>query len=248
MASNEKIKKEIRNKIWRLMEEKNIARFPRPVYGRIPNFIGAEEAARRLTTIPEWRKAEILFINPDSPQKPVRALALIEGKKVVMASPRIKRGFILLNPKEIPRGREWDAATIKGAFRYGRIIHPSEIHVDAKITGSVAVDPQGGRVGKGHGYSDIEYGILREYGAIDASAPIITTVHDIQVVEYIPMTEHDMPIDIIVTPSRIIRTHTKYKKPDGVFWELVDRKMLEEIPLLAELYGQKFKLSIDRSK
>ncbi|MCG2909800.1 MAG: 5-formyltetrahydrofolate cyclo-ligase, partial [Stygiolobus sp.] len=37
---------EIRQKIWRLLEEKDIASFPRPVYGRIPNFKGAEMASK----------------------------------------------------------------------------------------------------------------------------------------------------------------------------------------------------------
>ncbi|MHA1616597.1 MAG: 5-formyltetrahydrofolate cyclo-ligase [Candidatus Njordarchaeales archaeon] len=232
----EEKKQKIREYVWRIMEEKNIARFPRPVYGRVPNFVGAEEAAKRLTKLPEFRKAEVVFVNPDSPQHPVRALSLLEGKKVIMASPRIKRGFILLDPEKIPTRDFWRATTIKGAFRYGRIIHPSQIHVDIKITGSVAVDTVGGRVGKGHGYSDIEYGILREYGAIDEDAPIITTVHDIQIVDHIPMTNHDMPVDIILTPTKVIRTNTPYKKPRGVFWELLTEKDLEEIPLLKELY------------
>jgi len=40
-------KDQIRKQIWYLMEERNIARFPRPLHGRIPNFIGAEQAAYR---------------------------------------------------------------------------------------------------------------------------------------------------------------------------------------------------------
>jgi len=241
LGNADDIKRRIREYIWRVMEEKNIARFPRPIYGRIPNFIGAEEAARRLIKLPEFRKMEVIFVNPDSPQHPIRALALLEGKKIIMASPRIKRGFLLLDPDKIPKKDIWKATTIKGAFRYGRMVHPSEIVVDAKITGSVAVDPLGGRVGKGHGYSDIEYGILREYNAISESSPIITTVHDIQVVERIPMTEHDMPVDIIVTPTRVIRTNTPYKKPSGIFWELVSKEDLEAIPLLKGLYEKRRK-------
>lgn len=233
------LKERIREYIWRVMEERNIARFPRPVYGRIPNFIGAEEAARKVFELPEVRKAETLFINPDAPQHPVRALALLNGKRVVMATPRIKKGFILLDPEKIPERNFWKATTIRGAFKYGKYIHPSQIIVDAKITGSVAVDKFGGRIGKGHGYSDLEYGILREYGAIDPEAPIITTVHDIQVVEKIPMTEHDMPVDIVVTPTRVIRTNTPYRKPSGVFWELLSEKDFEEIPLLKELCVKK---------
>jgi len=225
-----KIKDKIRKEIWRKMEETNIATFPRPVYGRIPNFIDAEKAAQNLRKLPEWKKAEIIFVNPDSPQRPVREFALMDNKKVIMASPRIKKGFILLDPDGIPPNQYWSASTIRGSFKWGKIIHPRDIKVEMKITGSVAVDVKGGRIGKGHGYSDIEYGILREYGSIDEKDPIVTTVHDIQVVEDIPMTNHDMPVDIIVTPSKIIRTNTKYSKPKGIFWNLLSNKDIEEIP------------------
>ncbi len=230
-----KIKAEIRKQIWEEMERKNIARFPRPVFGRIPNFIGAEIAAEKLRRLKEWEKAEVIFVNPDSPQKPVRANVLRDGKTLIMASPRIKKGFILIDSKKVPLNKIEYAATIKGAFRFGRIVHPSEIMVDMKVTGCVAVDRKGGRLGKGHGYSDIEYGILREYGAIDEKTPIVTTVHDIQIVDYIPMTEHDMPVDIIATPTQVIYTNTKYKKPSGINWSEVTKEMLESIPLLKEL-------------
>ncbi|KXA89925.1 hypothetical protein AKJ62_02060 [candidate division MSBL1 archaeon SCGC-AAA259D14] len=41
-------KSEIRHKIWTIMEKKGVARFPRPIKGRIPNFEGAEKAAENL--------------------------------------------------------------------------------------------------------------------------------------------------------------------------------------------------------
>lgn len=242
MSTNEETKEKIRREIWGKMEKLNIATFPRPVFGRIPNFIGAEKAAKKLRELPEWKQAKMIFINPDSPQRPVRTFALMDGKKVVVSSPRIKKGFLLLDPDRIPRNKYWEAATIRGAFRYGRKIHPSEVKIDMKVTGSVAVDRKGGRIGKGHGYSDIEYGILKEYGAITDKTPIVTTVHDIQVVEKIPVAHHDMPVDIIVTPTRVIRTNTAYKKPPGILWDKVDARMMNEIPLLKELINRKNKI------
>jgi 5-formyltetrahydrofolate cyclo-ligase len=62
------------------MEEKNIAAFPRPVYYRIPNFIGAEKAAQNLRSLPEYESARMIFCNPDSPQRPVRETVLRDGK------------------------------------------------------------------------------------------------------------------------------------------------------------------------
>jgi 5-formyltetrahydrofolate cyclo-ligase len=51
--SIEKEKQKLREKIWRILEEKKIARFPLPCFGRIPNFEGAEKSAKLLTTLPE---------------------------------------------------------------------------------------------------------------------------------------------------------------------------------------------------
>lgn len=32
------------------------------------------------------------------------------------------------------------------------------------------------------------------------------------------MLEHDVPVDIIVTPTRVIRTNTNLPKPPGILW------------------------------
>jgi len=77
-----KTKQEIRKEIWDLLEEKNVVTFPRPVYGRIPNFIGANVAAERLDELSIWKKARVIKSNPDSPQKWVRENALKHGKTV----------------------------------------------------------------------------------------------------------------------------------------------------------------------
>ena len=74
--------------------EKKIATPPFPIYGRIPNFKGSKEAALKLTRIREWVHSLIVKINPDSPpQRNLRHLALIQGKNVVMLTPRIKKWF-----------------------------------------------------------------------------------------------------------------------------------------------------------
>jgi len=228
-------KQKIREHVWNKMEKEGIARFPLPCKGRIPNFIGAEKAAEKLRQLPEYRNAKVIFCNPDSPQRSVREMILKDGKILVMATPRLKEGLLILDPSKIPKNKYREASTIRGAFKWGAKIHPSKIKIDVKITGSVAVSPKGGRVGKGGGYSDLEYGILKEYGAIDEKTPIITTVHDIQIVDDIPMTEHDMPVDVIITPTKIIRTNTKCNKPKGILWEHLTEEKIEKIPLLKHL-------------
>ena len=137
----------------------------------------------------------------------------------------------------------FEASSIKGAFKFGKIISLNEIpKIDLIITGSVAVCKDGARLGKGHGYGELEYAILRELNLIDKNIPIITTVHEIQIVDYIPVEKHDVPVDLIVTPNKIIETEKKYEKPKGIYWELLNEKIFEEIAVLKELKNLKQKL------
>ncbi|MDJ0274547.1 MAG: 5-formyltetrahydrofolate cyclo-ligase [Nitrososphaerota archaeon] len=229
------IKAEVRERVWRLLEERGVARFPLPVKGRIPNFAGAEEAAARLRSSDEYQAARVVKVNPDSPQRPVRLMALQDGKLLVMPTPRIRSGFLLLDPSRIPKGMVSQASTISGAFRLGLQVHPRDLpRIDLIVIGSVAVTPSGWRVGKGEGYAELEYGILRSFGKVDGSTPIFTTVHELQLVEDLPREPFDVPVDAIFTERRAIRCPPN-PKPEGIYWELLDERKLEEIPLLQEM-------------
>jgi len=190
----------LRERIWREMELLRIAVFPLPCRGRIPNFKGAEAAAERLRKLEEWRNAKVVFVNPDSPQRKVRENALKDEKTFLMASPRLRKGIILIDPAKV-KGKEHLASTIKGAFRFGVQVQDFP-KPDLVVEGSVAVDMFGHRLGKGHGYSDLEIQVLRRtFGKI----LVATTVHNIQVVEEVPFEEKDEKVSIIVTPRHVIR-------------------------------------------
>lgn len=229
-------KNRIREKIWRIMEERNIARFPRPVYGRIPNFVGAEEAANRLMKLKFIHEAKVIKVNPDSPQRTVRELILKMGKKLIMPTPRLKGGFLLIDPSRVPRKHIGRAATIRGSFIYGFPVSLKNIpKIDVIVIGSVAVTKDGSRIGKGGGYSELEYGILREIGAISENTPIITTVHEVQLVDRLPQEGHDVPVDYIITNKRVMEVKLKRRKPSGIIWSKITKEMLDKMPILKEL-------------
>ncbi|WP_416730494.1 hypothetical protein [Fictibacillus sp. JL2B1089] len=48
-----KTKHEIRQKVWKKLTEEKLGRFPFPLTNRIPNFKGAETAARYITEMKE---------------------------------------------------------------------------------------------------------------------------------------------------------------------------------------------------
>jgi len=227
----------LRMNIWTTMEKRGIATFPRPCFGRIPNFVGSFEAAKLLCRSRSFKKAEVVFVNPDSPQKYVRERALRDGKILIMPTPRLREGFLLLDSSKIPESKVREASTIKGAFKYGvkTVFPPSNLHVDLKVVGSVAVSTKGARLGKGGGYSDLEYAILKELKLIDELTPIVTTVHPIQIIERIPMTRHDVPVDVIFTPRDVLKTDRRYERPKGIYWEYISTEMIEKIPILRRL-------------
>jgi len=229
-------KDRIRERLWDDLEESGEARFPFPPHGRIPNFAGAGEAAEQLAETPEWQAASTVKSNPDAPQLPVRRAALRAGKVLYVAVPRLRdeRAFRRLDPAEI--GDIDDATTIGGIEEYGDPVGPAEMDpVDLIVSGSVAVSADGARIGKGEGYSDLEFAILREFGLVDDDTATATTVHEIQVVdEEIPTTDHDVPMDLVVTPERVIDTDGG-DKPRGIEWEVLDATRVDEIPVLRRL-------------
>ena len=229
----------IRKTIWKRLREKKVARFP-GAEGRIPNFVGAEACARRLSEAPYWKEAKVLKVNPDSPQRAIRHAALKEGKVLYMAVPRLRseKPFIELDPEKL-KCSAYAASSIKGAGMYGRPISLDEMKkIDLIVCGSVAVNRRGARVGKGGGYSDLEFALLTEKKKIRRNTPIVTSVHPLQIInEEIPMTEHDIPVTSIITPDEIIETQSGMKRPKGIYWKLLPAEKIEAIPVLKERKG-----------
>lgn len=230
-------KQPVRETVWDALESSGAARFPFPPHGRIPNFEGAPLSAERLATLEWWADTAVLKCNPDAPQRPVRTRALDDGITVVMARPRLRdeRPFLLLDPATIPEPSE--ATTIGGAREHGRAVLPEEVpEVDAVVVGSVAVDHAGRRVGKGEGYSDLEFAALLEMDRIDPEAPVATTVHPLQVrEEALPADGHDVPVDVIATPDTVLRARNRPPRPEGIDWDRLDADRLAALPAIAAL-------------
>jgi 5-formyltetrahydrofolate cyclo-ligase len=195
-------KKLLRKEIWKELETKGIARFPLPCYGRIPNFAGSDDAAEKLRASAEWTRAKTVFVSPDFAQRKVRENALSDGKTLVMASPRLQQGYVVVHPDDVKCSAA-SASTITGAFKHGKIVGEEEIpRPDLVIEGAVAVDMRGNRLGKGGGYGDVEIKTLKtRFGSI----LVAVTVHDLQVVGAVPVEDKDEKIQMIVTPTRLIR-------------------------------------------
>jgi len=237
----------IRQRIWDLLEQTDVAQHPRPVHHRIPNFVGNDKAADRLAAHPMFQAARTVKVDPDCPLKPFRFHVLTVGKLLVTPQPRLRTGFCsTIQLEDLPgRGTVIDevdeASWPTGVEKYG---HPlpldAPLKIDLLVIGSVVVAPSGARLGKGEGFADIEHGVLRWMKSIDDSTPVVTVVHDCQIVpnEDLPLDrfmEFDVPVDYIITPTQVIATHTTMPKPQRIYWDKLSPQKMAEIPMLGRL-------------
>jgi len=231
-------KADLREEVWSAMRTAKVARFP-GAEDRIPNFVGAEAAAGRLRDLAAWDAARTLKANPDSAQLPVRQRALEDGKTVYMAVPRLagQEPFFALDPDHLadpPR----KAASISGASRSARRVRLTDLTpVDLVVMGSVAAGEDGARLGKGGGFADLEFALATAAGLIGPRTVCVTTVHELQVraAGQIPLTSHDVPVDFVVTPDRVIdcRNARGPRPVAGICWDDLTDEKIAAIPLLA---------------
>ena len=227
-------KAEARQAVWDALVKKRVARFPFPTKGRIPNFEGARKAAERLLAHPVFAGVECVKVNPDTPQRYIREALLRRGITVLVPTPRLKGGFRKFDPSKIPPDKIPEAARLSTSEHWGEEVPLDALPpVDLIVTGSVAVTRDGHRCGKGHGYGDLEYGILRELG--QAPVPVVTTVHALQVLEDFPADRHDLPVSVIATPEEVIEVPSPPPAPEGIDWDVLPQEVLEQMPILRSL-------------
>jgi hypothetical protein len=104
--------------------------------------------------------------------------------------------------------------------------------VDLVVCGSVAVNREGPRVGKGGGFSDLEFALLVEAGLIGTETVVATTVHPQLLAE---ATAGDRP-RLLPRPDRpgeeVIGCR-RTRRPQGILWEHLDAAKVATIPALA---------------
>lgn len=195
----------LRRRIWHLMEDAGVLTFPLDVFGRIPNFIGAEQAAELLAEQPEFEQAKVIFVSPDHVMRRVRELVLERGKVLTVSLPkRLIRGN---RPKllQITERRAIKAAAdIHNFLRYGQ---PLSSPIDLAVLSSVVVDRRGNRLTPRRGFGDFEWQMLVDSGFVHEGTKIATIVHPLQFADDLVkwVVDEDVKVHLIVTPEEVIR-------------------------------------------
>jgi 5-formyltetrahydrofolate cyclo-ligase len=235
-------KASVRERVWNDLRKVAVpdSRFHFDFGEFIADFQGSADAVARLTAHRYYQDADIIFIAPDNCIEQLRLKALEDGKTVLMTTYSIKRGFWLLDPAEIdPRDYE-KAAMLDGMERLARPVSLDEIAalpgVDYLVTGTGAINHQGVRFGKGHGFFDAEWAILYTLGSINKATPAAAVVHDCQLLdETLYPDTFDTVVDVVFTPTRTIEVTDPQKPTCGILWDRLDPHMLETIPPLQDL-------------
>lgn len=231
---------DIRQKVWDYIEDNNLANFPRPVHNRIPNFKGAFTACTKLSELKVFTQATDVKVDPDKPLEGARLAVLQAQKTLLVPTPRLRTG--LFNKITPPEGATKEQLRICSSSQGVRDFSvpmdlDEKVKVELVVVGSVAVSEKGLRIGKGEGFADMEFGMMASMGAVDASTVVVTIVHDCQVVD-IPeeiIESHDLTVDYILTPTRVIKTSCLFPKPHGIFWNKLHNEKLEKIPILKKM-------------
>ncbi|XP_038004360.1 methenyltetrahydrofolate synthase domain-containing protein isoform X1 [Motacilla alba alba] len=233
-------KQDIREKVWEHLEASGLAEFPRPVRGRIPNFKGSLQACCSLGELDVFGRAREVKVDPDKPLEGARLAALQARKTLLVPTPRLRTGLFnrIVPPPGATKEMLRRCATSQGVRDYSVPVGlDGKARVDLVVVGSVAVSEKGWRIGKGEGYADMEYAMMVSMGAVQEDTPVVTIVHDCQVLDIAEelLGDHDLTVDYILTPTRTIQTNCKRPKPQGIMWHKVSSEMLGKIPILKTL-------------
>ncbi|MGA3354164.1 MAG: 5-formyltetrahydrofolate cyclo-ligase [Acidimicrobiales bacterium] len=236
----------VREKVWTSLRSvaRPDSRFHWDFGSFIADFEGSEICSEHLREFESWTGSNLVFITPDNSTEAVRRAAISDGKAFLMTTYGIRRGFLALDPGDVPASERAYAATLDGMDYYGRPVDLDEIaklgHIGLLVTGGSAVSYSGLRIGKGHGYFDLEWALLSEVGSTDESTEIVDIVHDCQVVDLeLAASEHDVRVDWIVTPTRTIRVEGPPRPAGRVRWELIGGTEFELIPPVIDLAVRK---------
>ncbi|MFN3420349.1 MAG: 5-formyltetrahydrofolate cyclo-ligase [Armatimonadota bacterium] len=195
----------LRRRIWHLMENAGVLTFPLEVFGRVPNFVGAEQAAELLAQQPEFVQAKVVFVSPDHVLRRVRELVLEHGKVLAVSLPQrlVRRNRCAL--LQITERRAIKAAVkVDNFLRYGQ---PLSVPVDLAVLSSVVVDCRGNRLTPRQEFGDREWQMLVDKGFVHERTKIATIVHPLQFADDLAkwVTEKDAKAHLIVTPEEVVR-------------------------------------------
>lgn len=217
-----------------------------------PDFRDSSSAVERLTELPCYKSASTILATPDGSLEELRYRALKDGKKLLVSTYRMRRGFVLLSPQSIGEADLQAASWLDGMERPGIGRHLSlaqlqeeGVKVDLCVLGGLAFNTQGVVVWEGHGLFEVQWALLHDIKVMQQQAPVVAVAHSCQVIEEAdlglerikPEKAAEVQCDYIATPDKVFEVQGAIKPTSGVNFDAVDSAALNHIPPLQELKG-----------
>ncbi len=233
-------KNKIRKAIWKKLIKVALpdSRFNFNFEEYIPDFLGSNYANELIYNQLEYKNANFIFVTPDNCLETLREQSIKDGKTLIISTYGIYRGFKKIHRDNVPVGQEKFASTLDGLEYYGEDISLSSINqsFDLLITGASAVSNNGVRFGKGHGFFDLEWGMFSDMNYVNEKTMVYAVIHEVQKVDFdLEPSETDILVDRIFTNNKMYVTNRVLKRPSGIYWDKLEKGMLDDTPPLQEL-------------
>ena len=207
--------------------------------GCAPPQTSAGKIAERLRRLPEYRKAKTILMMPSSLLFQARINCLLDGKVLLMPSPALKLGFYRVKPFSIAFPDLAYGTSLKGITLFGKKMQVKklrQVEIDLALTGCVAIDQTGHRLGEGTGFFDLSMGILGTLGAVSESTVVGCVAGVEQQSENMLICDPwDVGIDFLVMKDQDATFATSGHKYT-VDWDVLEKKQLRKIEPLWHLY------------
>lgn len=219
-----------------------------------PDFRGSSDAVARVADLQCYKDADTILVTSDSSLEALRYRALKDGKKLLVGTYRLRRGFVLLDPKSIGESGLQLAACLDGMEKsgIGRRLEMAQLQeqglrISMCALGGLVFNEQGVVVWEGAALFEVQWAMLQDLGVLDAAAPVVAVAHECQVVDEAQYgidaikadKNGEVQCDFVVTPDRTLAVKGAVKPSGGVDFTKVDSDALNNIPPLQELKGMR---------
>ncbi|MGW8287483.1 MAG: 5-formyltetrahydrofolate cyclo-ligase [Desulfobulbales bacterium] len=202
------------------------------------------KVAQKLRGLQIYRDAATIFATLDRSLHQARINCLVDGKNLIMPAPSIREGFYLLPSRSISFTDLPSAVTFKGLLKHGQLLKSLDIDklfVMLLLTGSMAIDREGGRVGDGNGFFDLCCALLQEYKGLHPNWAAMTFVQEEQIFpKPLPQDPWDIQMGAAITQSSVHIFDQSPQKP-SIFWDMLSKDRIKRIDPLWKLYHKKSK-------
>lgn len=229
----------IRRQVWLQLQAiaRPDSRFHWDFASFIPDFEGSEMCCEQVCQTALYQDSVVLFVTPDNSLMDFRGRCLLDGKTLIIPTYGITRGFFLLERSKVPQGQEAFAATLDGLESFGRPCNLSALPgPELLVSGASVINREGVRVSPGPSYFDLEWLILSAAGLVEEGTPIMTVIHDCQLVDLaFKPSSFAVAADWIITPTLTYRTGQAYTRPTPAVIRDLPWEIIQDVPLLQQL-------------